>query len=157
MTKKRGLIFIVLLVIFLYVGNYIFSPTIEIINNSDKNMNINFYQYLGIIDIESSRIEPADTQSVDYIAINKSIILQKGGSKTFRSKLSDIRSNEPKKIDLLEIYWNDAKYDPVEYAFLKDKQKKNICSLVITVDNNNYTIEEKTNKFCLRGISRVVY
>ena len=152
MTKKRGLIFIVLLVIFLYVGNYIFSPTIEIINNSDKNMNINFYQYLGIIDIESSRIEPADTQSVDYIAINKSIILQKGGSKTFRSKLSDIRSNEPKKIDLLEIYWNDAKYDPVEYAFLKYKQKKNICSLVITFDNDSKTIEENTNHHCLTRI-----
>ncbi|EQB4331891.1 hypothetical protein ACYJ2D_001920 [Providencia stuartii] len=156
--NKHWIFFIILLMFFLYVIAYFFAPHITVINESDRDINISFYQYVGVI--EENEVMPADSKSIDRMAKgNNSSLLKERGSKTFRVNLFDLNGDENLiNFDVLHIYWkgvNDDRNNSVEYKISNKNREKTICSLVITIKNNDYIIEENSDGFCLKRITRV--
>jgi len=143
----------IFLIIYIYIGGYVFVPHITIVNNSDMDIETISYQYLGVV--RENNIEPIKDDEIVYMARKKNIYLKKGDKKTFKANLFALNDKEnTAQIDAFEVYWYNTKNNLIRYEIIKENKNKSSCSSVITVENNNYIIEENPRGFCLRRINR---
>jgi len=155
--KKYWILFIILLLFLFFIGNYIFSPKIIIINKSNRDIYMYFYQYLGAI--EGDKIILADTKSVDMMARGDNrITIPQGKQKILKVNLFDLRSKQDSNnFDLLDFYWKENSSNPnfARYKITDNSDSKSICSARITIMNDSYNIEEKEDSFCFKRIIRI--